>query len=136
MRLHCGVPEQKRFGEEKRHKFSFLGDVRRSNRELQMGWRENGNSEGQVTAADIFRSKHKNLTITGYGNSSSHYSHREDFDTLPLGTGRGLCAPTMLSFSRIAAGCRMKPNTKSFMLKNCSSRIKTARPEKLRMSND
>ena len=31
--------------EGKKHTF-FFGDVRRSNREFQRGWRENGNSEG------------------------------------------------------------------------------------------
>ena len=31
---------------EKGINFLFIGDVRRSNREFQKGWRENGNSEG------------------------------------------------------------------------------------------
>ena len=57
---------------------------------------------------------------------SPHYSPGEVFDTLPLERGRGLCASKMLSFS----GLQMKTYMKSCMLKNCSSRIKTARPKK------
>lgn len=39
--------EQNLWRGKKKHNFLFIGDVRRSNRESQKGWRENEISEGE-----------------------------------------------------------------------------------------
>lgn len=102
------------------HKFSFVGDIReikqRITMRLERKWkfRRGGDCSGclSLKAPELAL-----LTWRGFWRSTP-------------GEGVRVMCIQGVFLSWIAVGCRMKPNTKSCMLKNCSSWIKTTRPEK------